>query len=59
MSGSIAVLLDVSRIRALASASDSTLVDVPWDPNAPQDGVRRLRDALGGASNISSMTLCR
>ena len=57
MSGSIAVLLDVSRIRALASASDATLVDVPWDPNAPQDGARRLRDALGGASNTSSIVL--
>ena len=57
MRGTISVLLDVSRIRALASATGATLVEVAWDPNAPADGARRLRDAIGSPSNASSIVL--
>lgn len=57
MSGSTALLLDATRIRAMSSPSGAKVTEVAWDPAMPQDGARRLRDALGATSASTSIVL--
>ncbi len=57
MSGTTAILLDASRIRAQTSIKGAAVVEVAWDPTSPQEGVRRLRDALGASQQSSSIVL--
>jgi len=57
MSGTTAILLDASRIRAVTSSTGANVVEVAWDPSFPPDGAQRLRDALGASAQTSSVVL--
>ena len=48
MSAPIGILLDSTRVRVCPLDARIPVLELPWDPAAPDDVVARLRDATGG-----------